>query len=328
MVLGALEIANAGLHVFPVRQDEKRPTIRGWREAAATDGNAVRELWDREPNANVGILCGRGLVVIDADSDRGLAGLREFGLPETPVAKTPRGRHFYFRGSSKNAVGVLPDVDVRGTGGFVIGPPSRYGEELYEWLIPPWELPLADVPSELQTVVSAGRRPVACQDLPPSIPEGERNVTLFRIGCSLRGRHGLVLGEITQALSAINEQRCRPPLPGNELEGIARSASSYDRAPKWATNPIEYARDFGLSGGERFLLIVLARHANHKAECWRGIRRLREDTGFASNTITKHVRRLKAAGCIEVTQRGRGHQYRLLEHPNGGHCPDEGKNDW
>jgi putative DNA primase/helicase len=55
-----------------------------------------------------------------------------------------------------------------------------------------------------------------------------RNETLFKLGCSLRGK-GMGEDEILAALTAAN-RRCEPPLGTGELEAIAASAASYPAA--------------------------------------------------------------------------------------------------
>jgi hypothetical protein len=68
--------------------------------------------------------------------------------------------------------------------------------------------------------------------LPDEIPEGGtvehegRNSRLFKEGCALR-RRGYSNAEILAALSALNAERCQPPLSAKELEGIAEQAGKY-----------------------------------------------------------------------------------------------------
>lgn len=62
--------------------------------------------------------------------------------------------------------------------------------------------------------------------LPERIEEGERNDTIFRYGCSLRGKSKSD-AEVTELLKAANESRCKPPMSKAELERVTRSALSY-----------------------------------------------------------------------------------------------------
>lgn len=61
--------------------------------------------------------------------------------------------------------------------------------------------------------------------LPEAIPEGKRNDTLFRYGCSLKGR-GASNEQIARSLKEANETRCLPPIDQWEVDQIARSVCS------------------------------------------------------------------------------------------------------
>ena len=139
-VASALRLANAGLRIFPC-SDDKRPLggIR-WRDESTSDAAKIAAWWRRWPDALVGIDAGKsGLVVIDADRHAwaadGVAALQKVvGAPlqslGCPVVETAgNGVHLYFRAPEGetfgNSAGSLPaGVDVRGMGGYVIGPGS------------------------------------------------------------------------------------------------------------------------------------------------------------------------------------------------------------
>lgn len=143
----ALRYADAGLSVFPCRSDKKPCTENGFHDAT-TDATKLKDLFKHHARtaAVVGIACGKsGLVVIDADrpkpeknnTDDGLALFTEkYGdiIPaNTPRIRTPhKGVHFWFKALTDgrvitNAPGNLPpNVDVRGSGGYVIAPGSSH----------------------------------------------------------------------------------------------------------------------------------------------------------------------------------------------------------
>jgi hypothetical protein len=149
--------------------------------------------------------------------------------------------------------------------------------------------------------------------LPPKIEQGERNIRLFRFACSLRGRDGLGYEELRATLVIVNVQRCAPSLDTAEVERIARSATSYDAPPLWATDPLAFARDPRLRSRARYLLAALATYANDEGKCWPGIRRLSEDTAMAKNTVERARDELVAAERIVVERRRRASNlYRLL----------------
>jgi putative DNA primase/helicase len=124
----------------------KHPAIK-WREGATRDVATVRGWWSGR-FASCGIGCATGpsnFVVFDLDGPTGLATFQELlqctEWPNTPRSKTARGWHVFFRApedkvpSSSNPETKL---DVRGTGGFVILPPSPHvSGHVYNWQIAP-----------------------------------------------------------------------------------------------------------------------------------------------------------------------------------------------
>jgi hypothetical protein len=134
----ALALAAAGMPIFPAGPD-KRPLLAGWQEKASTEEEQIRKWWHTHPAALPAIVVGRaGLVVIDCDRHPGgNDGIKAFNqlvigkgtkLANVPMTKTARGgAHLFFKQPTGeplgNGRGELPDgIDVRGLGGFVIGP--------------------------------------------------------------------------------------------------------------------------------------------------------------------------------------------------------------
>ena len=125
-----------GWRILPV--DGKKPLIKSWPEAATTNPEEIKAWWHEWPEANVGVLTGEGLFVIDVDGKEGEASLGLLGpLPPTLECRTARGRHLYFLGDGPNTTGKLgPGLDTRGKGGFVVAPPSVHKETgvIYRWV--------------------------------------------------------------------------------------------------------------------------------------------------------------------------------------------------
>ncbi|KRQ94455.1 DUF3987 domain-containing protein [Bradyrhizobium valentinum] len=139
-ITAALALASAGIKIFPAGAD-KRPLVKGWQEAATCNVDQINRWWDGAA-ALPAIPCGQNnLVVIDCDRhDGGADGVAAFkslvvargGLsPQVPLVKTPNGGlHVYFRQPNGKALGngrgsLPPGIDVRGAGGFVVGPGAR-----------------------------------------------------------------------------------------------------------------------------------------------------------------------------------------------------------
>lgn len=310
----ALAYATNGFDVFPLKPAGKTPLHRGWRRAATRDPAAVHELWRREPDANVGVLCGRGLIVLDADSPAAVEALAQLEFPPTTAVRTHRGRHLYFAGDAPNRAGILPDVDVRGHGGYVVGAGSthpRGGE--YAWEVAPWELPPALAPPRLLSLVNsrAQREP----EPRGPIRQGARNNTLTRIGGSLR-RAPLGADAILVALIAENAAMCRPPLERAEVERIARSVTRMEGPPAWITDPLRFAEDPRLDAKARHVLRVLAGRARDDGTVWGG-EWIAEATAMHRNSVSAAVTALEGVGLLSASRKPRqASVYRLHERAN------------
>jgi hypothetical protein len=137
--------AGLGWSVVPVRPGEKIPAIPWSGFQQARPSMAQLDDWFGVGGYGIGIVTGRvsGIFVLDFDGEAGQEQLirleREHGpLPPTVSALTPGGGiHLLFQhpgtpvATRKN---VLPGLDIRGDGGFIVGHPSvhRNGRR-YEW---------------------------------------------------------------------------------------------------------------------------------------------------------------------------------------------------
>jgi Bifunctional DNA primase/polymerase, N-terminal len=199
------ELAGRGWYVFPLRPLDKRPAVDRWEQRACADPERVTRYW---PSArhNVGIACGpSGLVVADLDPPDGIEQFgricRDSGYPGTFTVRTPRGGlHLYFTAVAgrtvRNSAGkVAPHVDIRGVGGYTVGPGSVVDGKVYAVTdgrnpapLPKWLADLADPPKPC---------PRSSSDTPPAhadrygeaalwgetqrllfAPQGQRNHTL------------------------------------------------------------------------------------------------------------------------------------------------------
>ncbi len=203
---------------------------------ASTDAVTIKTWWDKYPHANVGIRTGAdsGIIVLDVDGDDGQQSLRGRHLPPTPVARTGKGWHYVFAypdSPAPNAVRVLPGVDVRGNSGFFVAPPSAHPSgSAYEWLISPEETAPSAPPEWIATLLARPREPHVADPIAEArIRQGQRNTTLTSLAGTMR-RKGMTEDAIAAALLAENAARCDPPLPEDEVEGIARSVARYEPA--------------------------------------------------------------------------------------------------
>ena len=131
LLAAALNYARLGIPVFPLPPGSKQPYpgSRGFKDAT-TDVDQIKAWWTRAPESNIGIATGRMVDVIDLDGPQGVESWQAVsGTPVVGVVSTPRpgGRHLYVMATGKVcATGLFPGVDFRGTGGYVVAPPSTY----------------------------------------------------------------------------------------------------------------------------------------------------------------------------------------------------------
>ncbi|MET8134836.1 MULTISPECIES: bifunctional DNA primase/polymerase [unclassified Streptomyces] len=183
---------------------------------ASTEPRRIRELFAAAPWATgYGIACGlhpHHLIGVDldtkSDTDSSTA-LRElalrhlFTIPDTVVVLTPSGgRHLWLSGPPdvvvpNSASRLAPGIDIRGAGGYLVGPGSRTEHGVYETAPGTARLAPAPCPPELLQLLLPpparhGHRPTPSasdrqgQGLVQFVlaaHEGQRNTRLFWAAC-------------------------------------------------------------------------------------------------------------------------------------------------
>ncbi|MDX2710175.1 bifunctional DNA primase/polymerase [Streptomyces sp. PA03-6a] len=194
LLKAALQAAEHGWRVFPLRPGTKRPALHGettcphkgpcaaghskWEQRATTDPDRIRATWSQGP-FNVGIATGpSGLLVVDLDmpKDKGSAdapnGAATFqalceragqAVPTTHRVRTASGgEHLYFTAPPDirltNTAGTVgPLVDTRAWGGYVVAAGSTVPTGLYEAVGGPVAAPL---PRWLRSILEPAPKPV------------------------------------------------------------------------------------------------------------------------------------------------------------------------
>jgi putative DNA primase/helicase len=181
------------------------------------------------PEANIGIAIPSDIVAVDVDGPDGVEALARGGytLPETASVETGRGYHQLYRTTEPIGprTAVLPKVDLRGPGSYLVAPPSlhRNGRR-YRWLNGLDE-GIAAAPAWIHELAEASRSiPRGASAIPELIPEGQRNATLTSLGGTIR-RRGAPEPVILAALIEANRLQCRPPLSEDEVRTIAASVA-------------------------------------------------------------------------------------------------------
>lgn len=210
---------------------------------SATLDSDVVEQWEQQwQDANIGVATGAvsGIWVLDCDGAPGLRTLARLekehngDLPHTPRQRTGGGGEqliFNHVPGLKNAIKFADGLDVRTDGGLFVAPASLHASgRRYAWIdgSRPDQVPVADAPEWLIDLIKEAGKAKTREPVPEGakIQDGERNDTLFRIGCAMR-RHGVIQKTILAALTEENKARCKPPLSLDEIAEIAANAASY-----------------------------------------------------------------------------------------------------
>lgn len=253
----AREFAKHGMPVMPVHavhdgrclcgkpdcpHPGKHPKTDHAYQDATTDERELLDWNERWPDANWALACGASNVaVVDIDSKAGADPdevIPEFHLTGPAVLTGEaidgdlsgvRGAHVYCANGVPSGNAPVNGIEIKAAGTYVLLPGSRHVSGVaYEWAGEqrPWDGPLAPVPEALRPAATRRGCAPAVEEM---IPAGQRNTVLTSMAGTVRRRGGSE-AEILALLEAINEGRCKPPMPPAELQKIARSVSRYTPA--------------------------------------------------------------------------------------------------
>lgn len=246
----AATYAAAGVPVFPCVPGGKRPLTEHGFHDATTDLAQVGAWWQNHPAANIGIATGHGVDVIDVDvhaTGTGFPVLRTlqqenliagWGLA---VRSPSGGLHLYYPSSPDSEARSWSrgraHVDFRGTGGYIIAPPSivntELGQRRYKVIAHgrnPRPVDSAAI-RDLLTPTPTLTRPSAEElgrdgsvegllEWVGTLPEGNRNAGLFWAACRL-AETGLSHGD---AYALLEPAATRTGLEAREIASTIQSA--------------------------------------------------------------------------------------------------------
>jgi hypothetical protein len=268
----AIAAAERGWHVFPCRPGDKRPAVDRWEQRACADPERVERYWPSGRH-NVGVACGpSGLVVIDLDTSAHGGQLSENSCSEPSVrhgrdvlaaladrsgqpwpatysVTTPSGgQHLYFAGARgpeiRNSAGRIGRmIDVRASGGYVLGAGSVIGGRVYVITddrsvaaLPGWLAELAEpspAPRPIATPVAAGSlygRLLGVVEAVLISEPGTRNGRLYWAAC--RAAEMVAAGQIERATAerVLLDAAIEAGLRGGEREARRTIASGLGTA--------------------------------------------------------------------------------------------------
>lgn len=257
--LAAFELIRHGVPVFPLAHRSKVPLAGS---AGVKDESLdAREIEAWPADSNVGAAMGHKHWTLDVDSVKGgsvsVAELtRQHGkLPRTVTAETPGGGWHLLWALPEglrvgNRQGVLPGLDVRGSGGYLAAPPSVHPNGgSYRWRRAPGDVPFAVAPGWLLDLVGQSsahpRMPPArpfpgpscdaitrarayVSRMPPAISGSGGHVATFAVATVLLRGFNLDQATGLELLKEYNG-RCQPPWSEKELAHEIRSVSEAPR---------------------------------------------------------------------------------------------------
>jgi hypothetical protein len=266
----ALALAASGLPVFPCNSG-KKPIVDGGFKSATRNPDVIREMFARPGAALIGIPTGRasGRVVIDIDPQYGGNAWFLENKPRFPLTLThgtPRGgAHLVFRDPPeveiRNSQGhIATGVDVRGTGGYVVVPPSkgytikRNGAlaDMPQWLISacmkpepprpqpprPCQPPLTGDDGRPYGLKALSKECIAIQSAPFGKQESTLNNAALKIGGLVAGgqlAESYALSELIAAGNAMPSESGREPWRRAEIEKKVRHGfADGRRTPRYA----------------------------------------------------------------------------------------------
>ena len=256
LLTSALSYLKRGFSVIPVEPRGKKPLVawEPWQHSLPTSHD-LHVYWEQFPCANVGIVTGQisGLTVVDLDTKEAKDNLKRImgdnqvqGIPRT---RTGRGWQLFFAYHAiGNKAGVIPGMDIRGDGGFVVVPPSLHQNgKTYTWEVNLTEQ-LPELPPALiellaggnligrnagmATLLCAGSNPAPRQlfdtaNALQGVGEGQRDDVIFKLACKLRSAD--IPMEMAATLVTEAAQNCTPPFPvGKAIEKVERAYHKYE----------------------------------------------------------------------------------------------------
>ena len=215
-----------GFSIFPLHPNGKTPLVP-WKpyQLVKPDWPQIEQWLERYPDANIGIVTGAisGIVAVDFDSQEAFETAQRKGLlGNALINQTGRGYHAIFPYPDtpiQTTTGILPNVDVRGDGGYIVSPPSIHPDgHVYRWLDGDLDLTKVQMPAKMHDLLTGKSQHVSqpspsliipaplqrqC-DLVANAPQGSRNDQLNKsaysvaqmIGGGLMDQH-LATGELT-----------------------------------------------------------------------------------------------------------------------------------
>ena len=258
-----ISYVDRGWNIFPVENNGKRPVVVSmskdeqgqpfeirfkWKEFESNrvTKEQVMKWYKAYPECNWGVICGKisNICVVDIDGTEGAESIKKYH-PEmentkTLVQKSPRGFHLIFKhpGNPVKSFPILPKVDIKGDGGYIVIAPSKTTDGQYRILL---DEPVATAPGWVvrgersgfdedapNLPVQAGSPPGWVSDLLLNgSPSGRRNADAAKLVGYFWNRQ--VPADIIMNVITPWAERCQPPMDIREMKTVVKSVCSYQQ---------------------------------------------------------------------------------------------------
>jgi len=251
-----------GYSVIPIRADASKKPLVKWEQYQKEKPllQQIEEWWGKWPDANIGLVTGEisGISVVDKDLHKMTPEQKAETAKLLPPENTPTansisgGEHVYYQyhADIPQTAGLIPHVDTRNNGGYIIAPPSAINGRKYLWQTGKAinKIPLAIInPHTLSLFLSStsiyararGNEGNVVTSGNITFKEGGRDNALFHLAHCLTGR--MPEEEIEQYLAFI-ASHCDPPFPPKEI--FAKIQSAMNRADSKQKSIAQEVREF------------------------------------------------------------------------------------
>ena len=210
--------AEHGIATFPVKES-KAPAVRNYLKMGLDTSRGLVIKFPDAPAIGFATKPRNGVSILDIDTpdEKVLADALDRHGHTPLIARTGSGKfHAYYRHNGERRKirpwrGVA--IDLLGTGGFVVAPPSEVTKGEYRFI----EGSLDDV-VRLPVLRNLDLKRIGAA-------EGERNSQLWR-HCMRAGHHVETFDELLDVARTFNDD-CIPPMEDSEVIGVAQSAWKY-----------------------------------------------------------------------------------------------------
>ena len=256
----ALKYSNLGYSPIPImspradkdgKDENKKPPI-SWKpfQNRKPTEEEIRTWSEKYPSARIAIVTGKisRLTVLDCDTKEAREQIEEY-LPDsliTPIAKTPRGgEHLYFayEETLPTKSGILPGLDSRNDGGYIITAPSPgLNGTKYQWLpgLALEEVQPAEIPPSLLSYLTRHNNQQGGPERDMSFKSGHRDDDLFHIALGM-AKGGLPREEVEASIIQF-ARSCKPPFSAQDA--LRKVESAFDRLKNKERNLVQEVRDW------------------------------------------------------------------------------------